>query len=259
MSAKFCPNCGNPTQPTDVFCRNCGHQLSDEVTAAPTEPLAHDVAPTERMETPVPTTPVAATGPAQPPPPGPSPSRWPPWLPIAIVGAVVVVGGVVALLLLGGDDEPAPTAVEFPAATTAPPADQGPGSRVLGQWTCETESSRWDATVQQGTWSFTDEDGVQVTGTWSYDQATNTFTFSGSAPDYGFDSLRGTVTVTGGQLAANIQVGPTPTAAADYEFVGSLQDLADPDSDPDPVQGSVGPGDTGSFSEPSSELTCRRA
>jgi hypothetical protein len=96
VTGKFCPRCGNPTQPTDKFCRNCGHNFVDEAAAAPAEP--------------------------QPSPPVPSSSKGPPWLPIGIVGAVVVVGAVVALLALGGDDQPVPASVPITELPVAGPA-----------------------------------------------------------------------------------------------------------------------------------------
>jgi hypothetical protein len=238
----FCPNCGKPTQPNDVFCRNCGHRLADEATAEPTDRLSQQAPPTEQLGVgpAPPTAPVPPLGAPQPYLPVPSPSRTPPWLPIAIIAAVVIIGGLLALLLFGGDDEPAPTAVEFPEAPAAPPtaADQAPDSRVLGQWICEGGDS-WEVTIQQGTWSLTDSEGGQGSGTWSYDQGTNSYTFSGSYPEYGADSLQGSVTVSGDQ------------------FTGSLQR---DDSDPDLVEGSSAPGDVGTIREPADEdITCRRA
>lgn len=114
----FCPRCGKPTQPTDEYCRNCGHHLIDEEAARPEEP----VEPTAKEEGTVPMAGVAPTAPLPPfapsaPPPSPSAGQ-PPWLPVAMVGGVVLVGALVVFLVLGGNEEPAPVVpiAELPVA-----------------------------------------------------------------------------------------------------------------------------------------------
>lgn len=230
----FCPRCGKPTQETDEFCRNCGHHLIDESTPAPIETSTQS-APTEPIGAAT-TAPPAAPAEAPSPPPVPPRSGMPSWLPIAIIAGVVVMGAVVALLLLRGGDEPTPVAtVDFPVPTTQP-TEEALDALVLGEWVCETEDNSYQATIQPGTWSITDESGDHGEGTWTYDPAATSVSFSGSAPEGG--TLEGSVTARGN------------------EVIGSFREPSESDADPQVIEGTIGPGDTATLSEPAA-ATCR--
>lgn len=86
--------------------------------------------------------------------------------------------------------------------------DESITSRLVGSWICQSPSKSWQASIQQGSWSFAQGPpffGRQNYGTWTFDQETNTLNLSGTI-DYGdgFYEIHGSATVSGDQVQGSL-------------------------------------------------------
>jgi hypothetical protein len=87
--------------------------------------------------------------------------------------------------------------------------DESLTSRLVGSWICQSQSDSWQASIQQGSWSFTQGPpfgGRQDYGTWTFDQGTSTLNLSGTI-EYGdgFYPIQGSATVSGDQVQGSLR------------------------------------------------------